>query len=159
MPFTDCSFDSILCIDAFEHFPDQETAASEFYRVLRPDGFVFLSVPNYSNVAGLVKWFMERFGGYQPDTWAPFRAWEKQQLEKFMTPNKIGRIFEKANFKKMRYTPLEREWIQGIFPWIEHSKFPEQLKYRGLAIAHKLDKIACAILPSISLHHFWVMEK
>lgn len=47
MPFDDNSFDSILLFEVFEHLfkEDKHSAISEFSRVLRPGGVVFLSVP------------------------------------------------------------------------------------------------------------------
>ena len=73
LPFRDASFDGVFCIDAFEHIPDGVSAAREFRRVLRDGGFVFLSAPNYGNVAGLVKWWCEALGYAKKHTWAPFR--------------------------------------------------------------------------------------
>lgn len=48
LPFTDCSFDFVIATDVFEHLPftDQRVAAAEFYRVTKPGGVGFISVPN-----------------------------------------------------------------------------------------------------------------
>ena len=73
LPFASESFDCVVCFDAFEHFPDPGRAAAEFRRVLRSGGAVFLSAPNYSNVAGIVKRVYETLGIYEKNTWAPFR--------------------------------------------------------------------------------------
>ena len=62
LPFRDASVDGVFCIDAFEHIPDGAGAAREFRRVLRPGGFMFLSAPNYGNVAGMAKWWYEFTG-------------------------------------------------------------------------------------------------
>jgi len=43
IPFPDASFDAILCECAFCTFPDKRAAASEFVRVLKPNGQVGLS--------------------------------------------------------------------------------------------------------------------
>ena len=43
LPFAAGSFDALLCECAFCTFPDKETAASEFARVLRPGGCLALS--------------------------------------------------------------------------------------------------------------------
>ena len=74
LPFPEQSFDLVCCVDASEHFPEPGRAAAEFYRVLKPGGSYFLSAPNYGNVAGMVKWWCERFGAYERNTWAPFWA-------------------------------------------------------------------------------------
>ncbi|MDK1022055.1 MAG: class I SAM-dependent methyltransferase, partial [Candidatus Hydrogenedentes bacterium] len=81
LPFPDALFDVVFCMDAFEHFPDPHRAAVEFRRVLRPGGFFYLSAPNYSNVAGIVKRVYEGLGLYEKNTWAPFGRWQPQELE------------------------------------------------------------------------------
>lgn len=42
LPFPDSSFDAVLCSDAFHHFRDQNAAAFEMARVVRPGGGVLL---------------------------------------------------------------------------------------------------------------------
>ncbi|MGH8975584.1 MAG: class I SAM-dependent methyltransferase, partial [Acidimicrobiia bacterium] len=43
LPFDDATFDAVVCECAFCTFPDQEAAAAEFARVLRPGGRVGLT--------------------------------------------------------------------------------------------------------------------
>jgi SAM-dependent methyltransferase len=45
LPFSDHSFDVVMCIQAFDFVPDPVTAIREFHRVLRPGGAVVVSVP------------------------------------------------------------------------------------------------------------------
>ena len=130
LPFANESFDRVCCIDAFEHFIDQGRAAREFRRVLRPDGCVFLSAPNYANIAGLVKKFSEAVGGYEKNSWAPFRNWQPQALEQMLTPNRVKRVFRDAGFPRMRWIGHSAEAGLGLFPWIEHPRMPEALKFR-----------------------------
>jgi ubiquinone/menaquinone biosynthesis C-methylase UbiE len=40
LPFPDSCFDAVLCCDAFHHFRDQNAAAGEMARVVRPGGGV-----------------------------------------------------------------------------------------------------------------------
>lgn len=47
LPFADASFDMIALFDAIEHIPDHARVLDEVRRVLRPGGFVFVSVPAY----------------------------------------------------------------------------------------------------------------
>jgi len=46
LPFSDSSFDSIMCINVLEHISDTELALSEMNRVLRKDGRLILVIPN-----------------------------------------------------------------------------------------------------------------
>lgn len=45
LPFGDQCFDVVLCTEVLEHVNDPQRALNEFYRVLKPEGHVVLSVP------------------------------------------------------------------------------------------------------------------
>ena len=46
LPFNSDFFDGVILQDVFEHLHDQSTALTEIHRVLKPDGFVYVSTPN-----------------------------------------------------------------------------------------------------------------
>ena len=43
LPFPDASFDVVLCSEVFEHLKDPKQGASEFRRVLKPEGLLLLT--------------------------------------------------------------------------------------------------------------------
>lgn len=45
LSFPDNSFDSVICIEVFEYLDDYQRAINEIYRLLKPDGRAFISVP------------------------------------------------------------------------------------------------------------------
>lgn len=47
--FEDSSFDAVWCAHVLEHVLDTGVALGEIWRVLRPDGYLFLSLPEYKN--------------------------------------------------------------------------------------------------------------
>lgn len=73
------SFDAILHSHALEHVPDPKATLAEFYRILKPGGWVFLEVPNES---------LERVSTQKviPHLY-------------FFTPETLGRLCEAAGFK------------------------------------------------------------
>lgn len=156
LPFQDRSFDYVFCIDSFEHVPDQAQAAREFNRVLVDKGRVFLSVPNYSNMAGLVKKLEEAFGGYEKDSWAPFDRWAPQALERFMTPGRVRRLFSEAGFSAFSVIGGQRDLLDGIFPWIDHACMPAAARVRELFSRVQWPLEGCYLL---SLHNFWLIRK
>jgi len=158
LPFADGSFDALFCIDAFEHFPDPGAAVREFRRVLRCGGFVFLSVPNYANVAGIVKWYCERSGRYRKDTWAPFRHWQPQELERPFTMRTVRQLFRDGGFAGLRWIGHADEVGLGLFPWITHPRMPEAVMYRLERIFGSMGKALVPIWPGASLHTFWKIE-
>lgn len=45
IPFADAHFDSVLCTEVLEHAVDPDALLREIYRVLKPEGTLFLTVP------------------------------------------------------------------------------------------------------------------
>lgn len=50
LPLEDESVDDGFCEEGIEHFTDQFRALCEFNRVMKKDGFLFVTTPNYSSV-------------------------------------------------------------------------------------------------------------
>jgi ubiquinone/menaquinone biosynthesis C-methylase UbiE len=53
LPYADASFDIVISCETIEHLPDPQAGISEFSRVCRPGGLLYLTTPNYFNVMGL----------------------------------------------------------------------------------------------------------
>ncbi|GAB6094373.1 class I SAM-dependent methyltransferase [Desulfatiferula olefinivorans] len=47
LPFADSTFDLVICSEVMEHIPDQEKAAEELLRVLKPGCNLVVSVPRF----------------------------------------------------------------------------------------------------------------
>ena len=154
LPFASGHFDGLFCLDAFEHFPHPERAISEFRRVLRPGGFALISVPHYGNVAGLVKWFYETIGWSARDTWAPFGRWQAQELERFTTAGGVSRQFRRGGFTPAGRMAHRAEAGLGLFPWIDHPRMPEALRYQAQRFFAALGPAIIALWPGASLHAF-----
>jgi SAM-dependent methyltransferase len=45
LSFEDASFDSVICIEVFEYLDDYQKAIREIYRLLKPNGKAFISMP------------------------------------------------------------------------------------------------------------------
>ena len=155
LPVSDSVVDVAICMDSFEHFPDQLAAAQELKRVLKPSGFIFLSIPNYSNIAGLVKYWCEHYGNYDTNTWAPFDYWRPEELEHFITPKHISQIFKKAGFSQFRYIGYDEEMVVGLFPWVWHPKIPNKISAAVSKSVSLFSKPLCKVWPAASLHTFW----
>jgi SAM-dependent methyltransferase len=53
LPFASNSFDLVISCETVEHLPQVQAAVTEFHRVTRPGGKLFLTTPNYFNFMGL----------------------------------------------------------------------------------------------------------
>lgn len=158
LPFPDSAFDILFCIDMFEHLPHPITVTKEFRRVLAPGGCVFLSAPNYANVAGLVKSLCERLGFYEENTWAPFGRWQPQEFEQPLTPTLVRRGFQFGGFKTFHRIGYADEVDLGLFPWIDHPKMPENVRYRLQDFFRAAGPSIVRVWPGASLHNFWKIE-
>lgn len=158
LPFPDGTMSAVFCIDAFEHFPDPSTAALEMRRLLKRDGFVFLSAPNYGNTAGLVKWASERWGGYERGTWAPFGRWEAQEHETAMTYRKVRRVFGGVGFRQFRRIGHAGEVGLGLFPWIDHPRMPDAPRFRLQRLFARCGTRVVRVWPGASLHGFYRID-
>ena len=47
LPFAEASFDAVTAMDVIEHIDDDKAASAEIFRVLRPGGRLFVTVPAY----------------------------------------------------------------------------------------------------------------
>lgn len=154
-PFGDGTFDAVFCVDAFEHFPAPVRCACGFRRVLRPGGFVFLSAPNYGNMAGVVKWWCEHFGRYERNSWAPFGKWQAQEYESALTAGGVRRIFREAGFRRLERVAHGAETLLGVLPWAAHPGCPEAVLYRLQGLFGLIGGPLGAAFPGLSLHNFW----
>lgn len=154
-PFPDGSFDAVFCIDAFEHFPEPVRCAAGFGRVLRPGGFVFLSAPNYGNMAGVVKWWCEHAGSYERNSWAPFGKWQAQEYESALTAGGVRRIFGEAGFGRFERVAHGGEVLLGVLPWAAHPGCPEGVLFRLQRLFGVIGQPLARVFPGLSLHNFW----
>lgn len=96
LPFADESFDTVICIEVFEHlFAPQETAR-EIRRVLRPRGVLIASAPN------AVYWRLRAnllFGMWNPlgDELSAEQPWRDPHL-RFFSPQTLQRMLVWAGF-------------------------------------------------------------
>lgn len=58
LPYPSGSFDFITCLEGLEHLENPFNAIREFYRILKPGGKVFLSLPNYLNIERRLKFLI-----------------------------------------------------------------------------------------------------
>ncbi len=64
LPFLDTSFDAIVSNHSLEHIADLAGAVGEMRRVLRPDGYLYIAVPDASTLADRVYRWLGRGGGH-----------------------------------------------------------------------------------------------
>jgi len=104
MKFEYNEFDSILCTQVLEHVPDVEVAFREFYRVLKSDGYLCITVP-----------FMVRLHGIPDDYWR-------------FSEYGIELLFKQFGFKKVLIESMGGFMTAQCFLW-NYFLYEKILKY------------------------------
>lgn len=128
MPYESGIFDLVICTEVLEHCSGPEIIISECSRVLRPGGYAIFSVPNYFNLAGLVKRTYDLF--HHNKTWD---AWGNHEagIENLTTPFWLNRVLNKSGFSivEKRGGDLIRSW----FPFLRRRyKFIDRHPFLGI---------------------------
>ena len=157
LPMASDSFDVVLSFETLEHFPDQEMGLCEMHRVLKDQGVLILSTPNYFNCAGLLKLFLEAAGLYDKQTWAPFSNWRPQAFERLTTWYNMRRVTVDSGFHidnsfainllhgivpiiSIRWSLYRSPLVRSIRHLVENLRRIEPFKRLGMnvfIIAHK----------------------
>jgi len=69
IPMEDKAADFVICQEGIEHFTDQFKSLKEFNRVLKINGNLIITTPNYSNLRARLSYFLsesERFNSIMP---------------------------------------------------------------------------------------------
>jgi len=77
IPVKDSTFDIIICQEGIEHFSDQFQAFTEFNRVLKKNGLLILTTPNYSSLQSRLS----------------FLFFESENSKRLMPPNEYESIW------------------------------------------------------------------
>ncbi|MFN4233173.1 MAG: class I SAM-dependent methyltransferase [Bacteroidia bacterium] len=77
IPLENNCADWIICQEGIEHFENQFYALKEFNRVLKPNGKLIVTTPNYSNLRSKFSYLIS----------------ESEYFSKFMSPNEIDSIW------------------------------------------------------------------
>jgi ubiquinone/menaquinone biosynthesis C-methylase UbiE len=102
LPFTDASFDRVLCVNAFHHFSDKTAFIAEARRVLRPGGGVL--VCGLDPHTGLSRWWIY-------DYYASALASDR---ERFASSAAIIALLSHAGFTRARSDEVHRFASQHI---------------------------------------------
>ena len=122
LPFPDASFDRALCLDVLEHltYEEQPRAFAELYRVVKPGGELFVSVPNLAHLQSRVQFLLR---GRLIRTASEFKHPGDRPVFEYR------RIAAKAGFVLLRR--------QGIFPTLPVVTHFIRRHPRALAPLHR----------------------
>ena len=85
LPFSDASFDKVICSEVLEHIPDDCQGIAELVRVLKHDGTLAVSVPSYLPEA--ICWKLSR--DYHNHSGGHVRIYKANELASKLRQNKL----------------------------------------------------------------------
>jgi ubiquinone/menaquinone biosynthesis C-methylase UbiE len=86
LPFSDKSFDKIVCSEVLEHVLDDDLAVKELFRVLKDDGELAVSVPTY--LPETIFWKISE--EYHTNPGGHIRIYKERQLVDLLTRNSFN---------------------------------------------------------------------
>lgn len=81
IPLEDNFADILICQEGIEHFSDQIEALKEFNRILKKEGVLLITTPNYSNLRARMSYMLA----------------ESERFNSFMPPNELDSIWMSKN--------------------------------------------------------------
>src|SRR6185369_5054307 len=120
-PWADASVDVVVCNQVFEHLKNVWRPMSEMHRVLRPGGWLLISVPN---LASLHNRILLAFGA-QPTSIRTFgphvRGFTRRELERFVAHRGAFAI---VRSRGVGFHPLVPPWsrpLNAVWPGASHT--------------------------------------
>jgi len=98
----DHSLDGILCSSVLEYVSDPSACLIEFARVLKPGGWLLVSVPHRNSVVRRMQLACHRLGGLLGQSWCKFLDYSRHQYSR----PEFERLLGQAGFFGRRLVPF-----------------------------------------------------
>src|SRR3990167_759047 len=108
LPFPDSFFNKIIMSEVAEHLPDDLGGLKEVHRVLKPDGLLILTVPNwhFPFLWDPLNWILQRLGTHVK---SGFFAGIWNQHLRLYKPDEIRKVLKSAGFK-IKSGEVQTQW-------------------------------------------------
>ena len=121
LPFKGKKFDLIIATEVFEHIPNYKIIFNELKRILKNNGFLIISTPNYFNLTGVIK--KNNDSKNIREMWGPWGGHEGG-LERFTTWWNIEKMLYGFKIIASRGADYQKSWFYNnpFFP-VRFSKY------------------------------------
>lgn len=119
--FKDETFDAVLCIDVIEHVGNDEQVLSEIHRVLKPNGQLVISVPNYNFpfTYDPINFILKRFNQHIPIGIWGFghkRIYSFEYLKSLLEKHKFNVV--QNRYLTHDFAAFFENYLSTIFEWV-----------------------------------------
>lgn len=144
IPIDKSTGDALICQEGIEHFPNQLQALQEFNRVLKKEGKLLITTPNYSNLKSRFSYLVS----------------ESEKAPSYMPPNELDSVW-------MSDPAISKEVYYGHIFLIGAQKLRVLAKLSGFKLKKvhyttmKLSNLFLFILfyPTILISNWWTYQK
>lgn len=151
IPLPDQSLDAILCTEVIEHVVDPMVVLTEFRRLLKPGGRLFLTSPLLSHLHMEPYHYYGGFTRYWYEHWLPQKGFEVESVKAVGGPARAAIVFAQAFYmswsaaeKKLGAIPRSASWVMRmaakvfvhyLLPW-SLSRFDDWLGNRTICLSY-----------------------
>lgn len=132
IPLADHAADHLICQEGLEHLPDQLHVLREFNRVLKPDGTLLITTPNYSNLKNKLSYLLT----------------ESEYVHKIMPPNEVDDIWFSDRGEKLYLGHLFLTGAQRLRVLARLSGFTIQRLHRN-RVSGTAFALFCLLYPAL----------
>jgi len=110
LPYPDAAFDLVVSMDVIEHVPDPVPWTREALRVLRPNGVLFLTTPNYGSVS------LRVIENTALEAVARIQKFSRKDIHPTkMTPERLQGVLNDAGATLVRVEPIAFGWVLAAY--------------------------------------------
>ncbi len=118
LPVVDASLDGCLCLSVLEYVPNANNCINEFARVIKPGGYLILSVPHRLSFLRFIQKAVRRFRGNGKATALNYLASSQYST----TPKALTKVLAECNLEVVKFSNFD-----AIIPGVLHSLLPPSL--------------------------------
>ena len=110
LPYPDTAFDLIVSMDVIEHVPNPVPWVREALRVLRPNGVLFLTTPNYGSTS------LRVIENTALEAVARMQNFSRKHIHPTkMTPERLQQVLTDAGAHTVRIEPIAFGWVLAAY--------------------------------------------